>query len=276
MKITLPGKEIASLSWGAAVGRRCEGGGFAAFFDEEGNVFNELTLSDEAEFVSCEESVCAIYYENKIMITSKGSPLMEFEVEVVPTWITLSSDKIYITHDEGVVAYGMDGKKAWRCLCGPTKGAATVKRRLYVGSPSFLLVLDKETGKVLDQIELGSGEWRVASSCSSSVLVVNDVESKAVALLVIKELGEPEVLGEVSGVVGTPSLSPDCLYVAAPGCGYDVYDVNGNLLSSKRLEGATDECFGVQTHWGEKLLAGVFDEGLTTSYILIDEFPTSK
>jgi len=269
LRLELEGKELAALSWGAAVGAKYEGGGFATFFDE--NVKNELSLEEPAELVSCEESVCATYYGTKILITSYGTPLREFEVGVAPNWVLLDDKVVYLTYEEGVVAYSLEGKRLWRGLYGPARGAARAKGLIYVGTPFGALALSHEDGKVVKEVELGNGSWRVTSSCGSTLLLVNDEEASALALLAVKDLGDPEPVGEVKGVTGTPWISPDCLYVAVPSCGVSVFDLRGNLVFSQSLEGNSDECYGVQAHWGEKLLVGVVDEGLMKSYVLTYE-----
>jgi len=270
-KVILPQKEVSSVSRGVAVGGTYEGKGFASFFDESGKVYEELVFDEPADFVSCEEDLCAIYSGGKVYMASTGSVLKSFEVDYPASWVLLKNDKVIVTHDEGVTAYSLEGKRLWKLPYGPTRGAAEVKGLIYAGTQFGMIAIDINKGKLVKEVELGTGNWRVTSSCGSALLAVDDENAIALTLLTIKDLGEPEPAGKVPNVVGTPWISPDCLYVAVPKCGVSVHDAEGHEVFSDVLE--ADECVGVWAFWDEELLVGVNDEGLWTSYVLFYEYP---
>ncbi|NPA85219.1 MAG: hypothetical protein GXO07_04345 [Crenarchaeota archaeon] len=274
-KLALPGKEIASVSKGVAVGSLYEGGGFATFFDEDLSVYEELRFADSVDFVSCEENLCALYSGGHVHVVSRGSVLKRFESRSPINWILLTNGKIIVTHDEGVTAYNLDGSRAWEWNVVPARGVAENKGYLYVGTSFGVVVLHSNDATLAMEVELGTGNWRVTSSCSSAVLVVDDEEAKAYVLLTVKELGDPEVVGVIPNVIGTPWISPDCLYVAVPRCGVSVYDSKGHEIFSDSLE-SSDECVGIWAYWDEELLVGVADEGLWTSYVLLYEYPFKR
>ncbi len=267
--ITLPGKDVSSVSSSMAVGATYDGRGFAVFI-KDNEVKNEIVLDEPADFVSCEETMCAFVSGEEIFVTSEGGVVKRFPAKVPITWLLLFNNMVITTSEEEVRAYSLEGNELWVSPLGPSRGVAELKGKLYVGTPYGVAVLDTK-GNLLREVELGTGNWRVTSSCSAGVLVQDEENAIAMLLLGLKDLGEPEPLGTVTNVVGVPWASPDCAMIAVPKCGVRVSRPDGTLEFEDEFEGS-DECVGVWTHWGDDLKVAVSDEGLWRSYVLVYSF----